>query len=277
MEAFFRVELGDADCNTRFENVRLQGTELPVPLFGVFTHQPIWGIDVQGVRDAFPSLSSGGTHVVRKSEISKVGFATRHQHFKNASIEITRNTFSDVNQILTHYLDGADVSITGNTMNSSSLGAIVVTQEGEEIPGDASNVVIRGNNVSVSGLYGIEIGTGTGAGFNLLIEENTINVGPDPILGFPNDAGIGLFAGQEGAMVRNNIITGEAEYGILAEGVNNSVFKGNDLQGFTPGVAHYGLDVESNHNRIVLQGFETVQDDGFGNVIVREDDDEDED
>jgi len=102
--------------------------------------------------------------------------------------------------------------------------------------------------------------------FNLLIEKNKIVKGHVSV-GAENVAGIGIFTGEEGAMVRNNIIRGEAEYGILADHVNNSVFKGNNLQGFSSSKADYGL-LESDGNTIVGEGKATVQDLGSGNIIT---------
>jgi hypothetical protein len=136
---FITVNLGSVDCSTRFEDLRLQGTEFSVPEPDPFlVHQPLWGIGVTGLDVAFPVFSSGGNHVVKDSEISKVGIqATIHQILKDASIEITDNTLTDVKQVITRWLDGADVSITGNTMNTFTFGSIVVTQEGVPVPGDA--------------------------------------------------------------------------------------------------------------------------------------------
>jgi hypothetical protein len=270
---FFTVQLGDDDCNTLFENLRLEGTEPsttnPWPFL---VHQPRWGIEVLGVGDAFPFFSSGGHHVVRNSEFSKVGIdATIHELLKDASIEITNNTFTDVKQVITAFLDGASVSITKNTLNTFSFGAIVVTQQGVDIPGNRSNVVIRGNNISTDGFTGIEIGN-LGSqqeepDFNLLIEGNKIHKGDDPIGLFSNLSGIQIATGEEGAMVRNNIIRGEGIFGILTVETNNSAFIGNNLQGFTPLDADFAL-FGSNENTIVGVGNGTVLDLGLGNIIT---------
>ena len=64
--------------------------------------------------------------MVKDSEISRVAIdATIHQLLKDASIEITNNTLTEVKQVITRFLDGANVSITRNTMNTFSFGAIV--------------------------------------------------------------------------------------------------------------------------------------------------------
>jgi hypothetical protein len=49
--------------------------------------------------------------------------------------------------------------------------------------------------------------------------------------------------------------------------VNNSVFLGNNLQGFTPVVADYAL-FDSHDNTIVGVGNATVLDLGSGNIIT---------
>jgi len=275
---FFTVQLGSDDCSTSFENLRLQGTEAGGTAPPWMVHQPLFGIGVTGLDVAFPSFSSGGNHAVKDSEISKVGIqAIVHEIFRDASIEITDNTLTDVKQVNTRWLDGANVSITGNTMNTFSWGAIVVTQEGVPVPGDASNVVIRGNDVSTTGFAGIEVASipeATRPHFNLLIEKNKIvKAGPDPIDMFPNLAGIALFGLHDGAMVRNNKIGGEGLIGILIVEVDNSVFMGNNLQGFTPINADYVLGPPgppgSNDNTIVGVGNGTVVVNfGSGNIIT---------
>jgi hypothetical protein len=172
-------------------------------------------------------------------------------------------------------LDGAEVSITENTMHTFSWGAIVVTQEGHVIPGERSQIVIRDNKISTDGFLGIEVGNlrrqTIKPDFDLLIEENTITKGDDPTGRFPNLAGIQIATGEEGARVRDNIIRGDGNFGILADHVNNSVFSGNDLRSFTPVEAHYGL-IDSHDNTVVLEGDETVLDLGSGNMIIRDDD-----
>jgi hypothetical protein len=269
---FFMVQLGSDECSTSFENLRLQGIDATSTDPPWLVHQPLWGIGVTGLDDTFPFFSSGGNHVVKDSEISKVGFqAIIHEMFRDASIEIADNTLTDVRQVNTRWLDGASVSITGNTMNTFDWGAIVVTQEGVEVPGDLSNVVIRGNNISTHGYLGIEIGgipLATRPDFNLLIEKNKIvKADPDLVGGYQNVAGIGLFVGQDGAMVRNNIIRGDGFAGIVTFEVNNSAFMGNNLQGFTPRDADYAL-FDSNDNTIVGLGNGTVWDLGSGNIIA---------
>jgi hypothetical protein len=275
LTAFIVVQLGPDDCNTSFTDLRLQGTATTNAVLPWFVHQPLWGIGVTGWDVAFPSFSSGGHHAVKGSDVSRVGIqALVHQMFRGASVEIADNTLTAVKQVITRWLDGANVSITGNTMNTYSWGGIVVTQEGVPVPGDLSNVVIRGNDVSTIGYAGIEIGwipLATQPDFNLLIEKNQVfKAGPDPIGMFANVTGMLLDSGQDGAMVRNNIIRGDGFAGIAMFDVTNSAFIGNNLQGFTPIDADYVLFgwFGSNDNTIVGVGNGTVLDFGSGNIIT---------
>jgi hypothetical protein len=270
----FTVALGSDECSTSFRNLRVQGTKVsPSDPFFWF-YQPVWGIAVVGLDEAFPGALSGGNHVVKNSEFSKVGLeATVHQFFKDARIMITNNTFSEVKQLLLRFLDGANVLITENTLKTVSLSAITVTQEGFDVPGKRSDVLIRGNEITTDGFTGIEVGwLGDQArdkqDFNLVIDKNTITKGDDPFQAFPNRAGIQIANGEENALVRNNTIRGHGDFAILADHVNNSVFVGNHLMDFTPAEAHCGL-IDSNDNKLFLEGDETVLDQGSGNIIIR--------
>lgn len=274
LTGFVFVQLAPEGSNTTFANLRLQGvtsTGSGDPFAGV-DYQPLWGIGVSGAGEAFPMLSSGGHHLLANSDIHRVGIqATAYQLLKHADVDIHGNVYGEAKQVITRWLDGSNVSIEGNTLDTYSFGSLVVTQEGVAVPGDRSTVVIRNNNITVKGYLGIEIGfipEATRPDFNLLIEQNTIRqAGPDPIGFFPNVAGIGMLDGQDHAAIRNNVLRGSALFGISTEGVNNSVFVGNNLQGFTPTAAGVAL-FSSNNNAVVGLGQGTVWDFGTGNTIT---------
>lgn len=274
LTGFVFVQLTPEGSNTSFANLRLEGvvsTGLGDPFPGL-DYQPLWGIGVMGSPNEFPILSSGGRQSLTNSDIGRIGIqATAYQLLRRAQVDISGNVYRNSKQAIVRWLDGSNVSVERNTLDTYSFGSIVVTQEDIPIPGDLSNVVIRNNNITVKGYTGIEIGfipQPSRPDFNLLIEQNTITqAGPDPIGFFPNLAGIAMMDGQDHAMVRNNVLRGSALFAIIAEGVNNSVFLGNNLQGFAPtyaGVALFG----SNNNAVVGIGQGTVWDFGSGNSIT---------
>ena len=274
LTGFVFVQLAPEGSNTSFANLRLQGatsTGNGDPFTGV-DYQPLWGIGVMGSGETFPMLSSGGRHTLANSDIGRVGIqATDYQLLKHADVDIHGNVYSQDKQAIARWLDGSNVSIEGNTLDTYSFGSIVVTQEGVPVPGEPSNIVIRNNDITVKGYLGIEIGSvpdATRPAFNLLIEKNAITqAGPDPIGFFDNVAAIGMFDGQDHVTVRNNVLRGTATFAIVAEGVNNSIFVGNNLQAFVPtnvGVALFG----SNNNSVVGIGRATVWDFGTGNIIT---------
>ena len=272
LTAFITVNLAGDGADTHFDNLRLTGTaEDPDAEDPWLFSQPRWGILVLGDRDPsdFPIPSyEGGVHTITSSEISKIGFqATVHETLKNATIEISGNSYSEIRQTMYRWLDGCNLSITKNSMETISWGAIVVTQEEHQIPGNPNAVIISRNNVSTSGYMPIEIGAipdGT-ASFMLLIEKNELNnAGPGP-LGWGNYAGIGIFYGNDDAVVRNNIVRGEAAFGILQLS-NGGTFVGNNLQGINALYAGYGLF--GDYNTVVGKGNSTVIDGGVDNIIT---------
>ena len=274
LTGFVFVQLAPEGANTRLSHLRLVGvtsTGIGDPFPGV-DYQPLWGVGVMGAADAFPMLSSGGHHSLTNSDISRVGIqATAYQLLKRAEVNLSDNVYRDVKQAIMRWLDGSNVAIERNMLSSYSFGSIVITQEGIPIPGDLSNIVVRNNDITVKGYLGIEIGfipEATRPDFALLVEKNTIRqAGPDPIGFFPNFAAIGMADGQDRAVVRNNVLRGSALFAISAEGVDNSVFVGNNLQEFVStlaGVALFG----SNDNAVVGIGQGTVWDFGTGNIIT---------
>lgn len=274
LTGFVFVQLAAEGSNTSFANLRLQGarsTGNGDPFAGV-DYQPLWGIGVLGSAETFPLLASGGHHTLANTDISRVGIqATDYQLLKHADVEIRGNVYSEAKQAITRWLDGSNVTIEGNTLDTYSFGSIVVTQEGVPIPGEPSNVVIRNNDITVKGYLGIEISSipgATPAAFRLLIEKNTITqAGRDPIGFFANVAGIGMLDGLDHATVRNNVLRGSAAFAIATASVNNSVLVGNNLQQFASanaGIALFG----SNSNAVVGIGQGTVWDFGTGNIIT---------
>jgi len=268
LDAFTLVLLTSDGSDTHFDNLRLAGTDA-VGSDPFLVSQPRNGIVVQGDYSGYPSFTSGGFHTVTNSQFSEIGIqATQHQGFKNATIEVFGNSYSEIKQTIYRHLEGCNVSIHNNDMDTYSFGAIVVTQEGLLVPGDPNSVVIRSNNVTTRGFMPIEIGAIPygGASFNLLIEKNKLtNGGTDPIGIYDNYTGIGIFNGNNNAVVRNNIIRGEAEYGIYQES-NGGTFVGNNLQGFDAFDADYGLF--GNYNTVVGKGNSTVADGGADNIIT---------
>jgi hypothetical protein len=273
LTGFVFVQLAPEGANTSFANLRLEGvtsTGAGDPFPGV-DYQPLWGIGVLGSTESFPLLASGGHHSLANSDIGQIGIqATVYQSLKRAQVNVSANTYRNAKQAITRWLDGSRVFIERNTLDTYSFSSIVITQEGVPVPGDSSDVVIRDNNIAVKGYLGIEIGFIPEArhAFNLLIEQNSIvQAGPDPIGFFPNVAAIGMLDGQDHAIVRNNVLRGSAQFAISTEGVNNSVFVGNNLQRFVSSTADVAL-FGSNNNAVVGLGKGTVLDLGIGNVIT---------
>ncbi len=266
LNAFIQVDLTADGSDTHFERLRLTGLD---PIEGndpIWNIQPEWGIIVRGDLANFPSFESAGLHTITNSVFSKCSVqATLYEGFKNATIEITNNYYSEIKQTLYRWMSGSSLSITNNDMEAFSWGTIVVTQEFKAVPGNPNSVLIRGNNVSTAGYMPVEIGAVQAgyANFMLLIEENNLsNTGPDPLGWFPDLTGIGIFSGNDGAIVRNNIIRGGAEFGVFQES-NHGSFIGNNLQGFNPSEADYGLF--GDNNTIVGSGNSSVLDEGNDN------------
>ena len=266
LQSFVKINLTSTGSDTKFDKVRMSGTEAPPGSPSILGFHPFNAIHVMGD----PAITSGGNHVLTNSEISRTSFqATIHENFKDATVEISGNTYFDVKQTLVRILDGCDVLIANNTKETISFGAIVVTQEGQDIPGNLSNVVIRNNDINTSGYTAIEIGVGGGLDkpdFNLLIEKNTIFKADDPIMIFDNLAGIFINNGEQNAVVRKNTISGQSEYGIWASTVDNSSFIKNRFDGLTSNVADYYLD-DSDNNIICKKGPTTILDEGIGNLL----------
>ncbi len=269
MNSFVLVLLTSEGTDTHFDNLALNGTDAVPSLPPIFGSQPNNSIVVQGDFSAFPSFSSGGVHQVTNCDFDQAGFqGTIHQGFDNAQIIVDNNTYSNLKQTLYRFMHGSSISITNNDMETFSFGAIVVTQEGVPVPGDDNSVHIRGNTIVTSGFMPVEVGwiPDGGASYSLLIEKNKlINTGSDPIGIFPAVTGIGVGIGNNGAIVRNNIIGGEAFFAIRNEG-NGSLFQGNNTNGMDPIAAHYGLF--GDNNTVVGRGNSTVIDFGVDNIIT---------
>ncbi len=266
LTSFLTVQIRTEDVDTSFEELCLIGVvNDPNNPFANF--QPTVAMNVWGNGDTFPQVTSGGRHEVRRCLFDKSSIqALVIQSFRNAYIKTTDNTFVNVKQYNTRYLDGGFVYIARNEMENHSFGGIVVTQEFQPVGQNRTRVVITNNRIKTNGYMSIEIGTAPN--FSLYIARNHIETGPDPFSVFPNQAGIGLFPGQDKAKVFANTIKGTPENGIhLIETTNSGVFF-NNLKGATPGRAHITLEPGSDNNRIVRNLGATVIDDlGSGNVI----------
>ncbi|WP_296700601.1 right-handed parallel beta-helix repeat-containing protein [Algoriphagus sp.] len=266
---FIITVLNEEGSDTHFDELILKGTDAAPNLDPIFGSQPNNSIIVRGNFNSFPLFTSGGNHTVSNSEFSEVAFqATIFEGFKDANIEIYNNSFTEIKQTIYRFMSGSTVSITDNTLQTNSFGGIVITQEGNFIAGEPNNVVIRGNTVRTSGFMPIEIGwvPEGSANFSLLIEKNKLtNEGSDPFNIYSNFSGIAIFNGNNDAIVRNNILRGGAEFGIIQES-NSGTFSGNNLQGFSPLITDYGFF--GNSNTIIGNGNSSVLDLGIDNITT---------
>ena len=268
LTSFITINFENNEADTNVSNLRLVGTEAHPDSGPFFGNQPVFGVELLGNGFGFPNVVTGGTHTLSECNISKVGIeATVYQLLKEAQIIVSDNSFSDIKQLIYRFLDGCTVDISKNEMTTETLGALVITQEGASIPGASNTVRIHKNEISTAGFAPIEIGfiPAGAANFELLIEHNKLTVGPDPLGFFPNLSGIGIFNGNEGAIVRNNQIRGEASFGIFSES-NGGTFLGNNLQGLDASDASYGIF--GDNNTLVGIGNSTVIDTGINNIIT---------
>jgi hypothetical protein len=259
--SYISVGLTPTGSNTYFEDLHMTGTETVAGSNPIIEFQPLEGVYVVGDQSEIPILSSGGNHLLTKCKFHKIGIqATLYERMKNATIQVSNNVYTEVKQTIFRILDGCQVKITRNYLETFAFGAIVITQEGFAIDGENSEVEISQNEVITQGYMPIEVGDIPAgfAGFNLLIEKNKLtNLGPFGDV-FGNCAVIGIFPGTDGAIVKNNIIRGEASFGILAA-TNGSTFKSNNLQVFTGYQTDYGIYGLSNNligtgNSSITQG-----------------------
>jgi len=262
--SFIAVQL-DGQSDTSFDHLRLTGGYAinDNPLFQL---QPLFGLAVYGNGSSFPYFSNGDNHSITNSEISNIAIqATVHELFKNASIKVAGNSFSEVKQLITRWVDGCNILYDKNNIEAESLGTIVVTQEGVPIPGSSNSVVIKRNKVNTTGYTPIEIGVANGsANFDLLIEENILkNTGSDPLGWFDTLSGI-LIQENNITYIRNNIIRGTSLFGII-QASNNGWIIDNNMQGLTPVNSDYL--VLGNYNTITDDGNSTFTDYGIGNVF----------
>lgn len=278
MYGFFFVDIGPGNVNTSFSNLRLQG--IPVnpggPFENVIQSQPAQGIVVTGNNENFPFPISGGMHAVAKCHFDQLGLQSIVlQLLDHARLNVRRNVLTNVKQVITRYLNGSLVKIEDNNIDSFSFGAIVVTQEFEEAGPDQNLVFIRRNTINTNGFMGIEIGTAPN--FKVIISYNKITVGPDPTGFFNNLTGIGLFPGQEKAVVIHNKVSGESEYAIALfggsqndaqPGVSHSLVVGNNVTGHSPFAASYFLDFGTTQNLVINKGEASFIDDGIDNRVI---------
>jgi hypothetical protein len=267
---FFAVQLGTDECNTSFKNIRMQGVDENDPGFTFFIDQPYYGIAVMGALDDFPTVKSAGSHIIKNTEFSHIGlWASINQALKDANISFVNNSIKNSKQIIFRLLDGSSINVSNNELDTYSASSIAVTQEGNDIPGNKSEVVIRNNEISSAGLSGIEIGLYGSLekpDFDLFIENNYIFKEDDITLGFPNTAGIQVSTGEQNAIIRKNTISGNSDYGIQTQTVDNSSFLKNTFTDFTSNIADYRFE-DSDNNIICKSGPTTILDQGVGNIL----------
>jgi parallel beta-helix repeat protein len=125
----------------------------------------------------------------------------------------------------------------------------------EPNPGNAvNNVLISGNTFSNNGGSGVQSGVPmansvTASVTAIVIDSNTFTGnGTDPVDGV--DGAIDI-SNSSGTQVTNNIVTGNASYGILIhQAANNSVVTGNTISG-TTGMPGNGIDLDSSSGATV--------------------------
>ncbi|MCX2718778.1 right-handed parallel beta-helix repeat-containing protein [Lentiprolixibacter aurantiacus] len=267
---FIITFLSEDGTDTNFDNLRLTGTDATADVPSWLLTQPYQGIIVEGNFANFPEFTSGGHHMLTNSDFSKQGVqATLYQAFNGASIEIYNNSYKEVKQTNYRFMAGSSVIIENNYMETVAFGAIVVTQESEPVLGNPNKILIEGNEVKTAGFLPIEIGPtpNAEAKFKVSIKNNRVtNLGFDPTqFGLPNLAGISIFEGNNEAIVRNNIVRGEAWFGILNE-TDNSTFVGNNLEGIFTSDADYLLS--GDNNTLVGIGNSTILDLGNNNIYT---------
>jgi len=268
--AFFVVDIGYDKVNTTFHDVGLKGIDVNQggPSADLIQFQPSQGIVVNGLPDNFPFPVSGGKHKVTHCHFNRLGIQSiLLQLLDHAQLEIQNNHLTEVKQILTRLLNGSQVVIENNHISNFSFGAIVVTQEFFPAGGDKNLVFIRRNTIHTDGFMGIEIGAAPN--FQVFISYNHIEVGPDPTGLLPNLTGIGLFQGQDRAIVYRNTIKGSSEFAISLFGVSNSLLLGNNVLGHnSSGNASYRLDYGTYHNLVINQGEASFIDEGIDNKFI---------
>jgi hypothetical protein len=182
-------------------------------------------------------------------------------------LEIRNNKLTEVKQIITRLLNGSQVVIENNHISSFAFGTIVVTQEFQEAGEDKNQVFIRRNNIHTDGFMGIEIGAAPN--FQVFISHNIIEMGADPTGFLPSLTGIGLFPGQDKALVHGNTIRGTSEFAIALQGVSNSLLLGNNVTSHTSTAeASYLLDADTFHNLVINKGEASFIDDGTDNRLI---------
>ncbi len=268
--AFFVIDIGYDEVNTSFHNVALKGIAVNEggPFENLLRSQPSQGIVVHGLRDHFPFPISGGDHTISHSRFHQIGLqAIVLQLLDHARLKIHHNQLSEVKQIITRYLNGSRVEIEHNHISSFSFGAVVVTQEFQPSGEDKNQILIRNNTIHTDGFMGIEIGAASN--FQVLIAHNHIEVGPDPTGFFSNFTGIGLFSGQDRAILHRNTIRGISESAIALFGVSKSLLLGNEVsEHFSTAAASYWLDANTFHNLVINRGEASYLDEGIANRFV---------
>lgn len=280
LNAFLTVKSGGAAPDVVIKNVQLQGTDAAPGSPDWYLSQPNFGTVILGNRDApnFPQPShSGGDIKVQQCLITKTAYqALVVEVLKSAKVSIINNAFSETKQVNIRFLDGSDVKVANNGFNTNSWGSLVITQEEAlgfgPITGSPSKIVVQNNQIVSNGFLGIEIGAipfPNSATFDIKIEDNTITKGAGPVPIFSgNLAGIGIYTGHSDALIQNNTLLGDAEYGVFLLDADNCQLNNNSTSGFTPAVADYGLIGPSDNNATTTTDTSTAIDEGTNNTFV---------
>ncbi len=278
LSAFLAVKLGTDVPDVTLRSLSMTGTDALAGSPDWYLNQPLFGAYVLGDRDPadFPQPSNAGGKIsFQDSQISRTALqALVLEGFKDADLTVSKNLFTHTKQINIRFLAGCKVKVQGNVLNTASWGSIVVTQEHAlgfgPIAGDPTEVEVRNNFITSNGFVGIEIGGipfPDAAPFHILISGNTVVKGAAPAGGVSNLAGIAIFEGHEAAVVKQNTLSGEADFGVLFFDVDGSAVALNSTTGFSPLIADYGLTGPSDNNQVSAIHPCTAVDEGTGNVF----------
>lgn len=266
---FITTIMRDNEADTNFSELKLTGKNIPYPDDEA---SPAIAILVAG-SDANADIGEpplpifGGTHTVADCIISKIGVPpSTHAGFKDARIILKGNNCFDARQTQLFYLVGCNITVKDNNMSAFDISALNFSQGPFSIPGESNKVEIKNNIISTTAFMAVEIGPAIGdADFEVVIKNNVLkNTGDRSQFGFPFLAVVGIFQGNENAIVEDNYILGKADYGIFQLSDHGS-FKANNFSDFNANTADFFL--LGNDNELKEIGTATVQDLGTGNTI----------
>jgi CSLREA domain-containing protein len=159
-----------------------------------------------------------------------------------------------------------DITIQGNRIGTTPAGTAALPNEiGVRVISGADDITIggaglgEGNLVSGNTSRGIEVSNATGTDPNtgITIQGNRVGTGIAGEAAVPNGAGILIHGDVNGAVVRNNLVSGNTDEGIS---VNGTASAGTDPTGTTIAGNLIGTDDDGNEdlgngdNAILLSG-----------------------